>query len=378
MASSFPSDGTHDLRKIYNFHQVQKDWLFGHISYNYKSQLGYGRVNKIPKIDFGELFFWQPLYVFVINEKNIDLHSLHPISDDFWKKIFKKNDTALCSSTQILSPLKLAITKEKYIENIIALQEKIKQGDFYEINYCIYQSGIIACDPIQIFKQLNTKNEAPFSVFYKYNNQYALCTSPERFLSKQEHLLISQPIKGTRRRGIDTEDDLIQRMTLERDEKERSENVMIVDLVRNDLAHVCEAGTIKVDELMGIHTYKQVHQMISSITGTIKDNNNWCDAINACFPMGSMTGAPKKIVCEQIDEIEGWNRGLFSGSIGYIHPNGNFDFNVMIRTLFYNGDTNTIFIPTGSAITYLSDAEEEWQECLLKAASIKDVINPAY
>ena len=155
-------------------------------------------------------------------------------------------------------------------------------------------------------------------------------------------------------------------------DKDRSENVMVVDLVRNDLSKVCEEGTVKVDELYGIYSFPQVHQMISTVSGELKKNISFTEIIKATFPMGSMTGAPKKRVMELIEQYEKTKRGIFSGCLGYISPNGDFDFNVVIRSIMYNASSNYLSFQAGSAITFYSDPEKEWEECLLKAEAIKN------
>jgi para-aminobenzoate synthetase component 1 len=206
-------------------------------------------------------------------------------------------------------------------------------------------------------------------------DKYLICASPERFLKKTGNKIISQPMKGTARRDLqDAAMDEQLKQTLFLDAKERSENVMVVDLVRNDLSKICTDGTVQVDELFGVYTFPQVHQMVSTVSGELKADVSFSDIIDASFPMGSMTGAPKYRVMQLIDEYEPIGRGLFSGSVGYIDPEGNFDFNVIIRSIFYNSSTNTLSYYAGSAITFYSDAVKEWEECLLKAEAIKKVL----
>jgi para-aminobenzoate synthetase component 1 len=199
--------------------------------------------------------------------------------------------------------------------------------------------------------------------------------SPERYLKKEGINILSQPIKGTSKRNIDNEeDDLLNITHLKTSEKERAENIMVVDLVRNDLSRICKEGTVKVDELCAVYSFPQVHQMISTISGILKDGIHWTDAIRQTFPMGSMTGVPKKKVMELIENYERSKRGLFSGSIGYVTPAGDFDFNVVIRSLLYNSTDKYLSFHTGSAITFSSDPETEYEECLLKAEAIKKAL----
>jgi para-aminobenzoate synthetase component 1 len=215
----------------------------------------------------------------------------------------------------------------------------------------------------------------PFSALYGLNGKYLICASPERFLKKTGSEIISQPMKGTARRDLqDKNNDDHLKQSLFEDAKERAENVMVVDLVRNDLSKVCKDGSVKVDELFGVYSFPQVHQMVSTVSGELKEKVSFSEIIKATFPMGSMTGAPKIRVMELIDQYEPTGRGLFSGSVGYIDAEGNFDFNVVIRSILYNASTSNLSYYAGSGITFYSDAEKEWEECLLKAEAIRQVL----
>jgi para-aminobenzoate synthetase component 1 len=202
-----------------------------------------------------------------------------------------------------------------------------------------------------------------------------MCASPERYLHKHGNTILSQPIKGTARRGTDTGSDNEIKTALQSSIKDRAENVMIVDLVRNDIARSCKTGSVKVEELFGIYTFPQVHQMISTITGQLKEEEPFTNAIRYSFPMGSMTGAPKVKVMELVEKYEHSRRELFSGTVGYISPEGNFDFNVIIRSLFYNAATRYLSYQTGGAITYDSTPEQEWEEMRLKAWALEKIFS---
>jgi para-aminobenzoate synthetase component 1 len=206
------------------------------------------------------------------------------------------------------------------------------------------------------------------------NDKYLVCSSPERFVQKKGPLVISQPIKGTIKREEDHAADILSRQALQQNSKERAENVMVVDLVRNDLSHTATAGSVKVTELFGIYSFAHVHHMISTVTAIPEPNLPFTAIIRQAFPMGSMTGAPKLRVLQLIEQYEQSRRGLFSGALGYITPEGDFDFNVVIRSILYNEETGYLSFPTGSAITSYADPEKEWEECLLKAASMKKVL----
>jgi para-aminobenzoate synthetase component 1 len=215
----------------------------------------------------------------------------------------------------------------------------------------------------------------PFAAFYRLQDKYLLCASPERFLMKTGNQISSQPIKGTNKRDLlnSLHDDELKKELAE-SRKDQSENVMIVDLVRNDLTKICKEASVKVDELFGIYSFPQVHQMISTIRGELKEATPFSQIISATFPMGSMTGAPKHRVMQLIDEYEPSSRGIFSGSVGYINPDGDFDFNVVIRSIMYNATNRCLSYQVGSGITFYSDPEKEWVECMLKAEAIKKVL----
>jgi para-aminobenzoate synthetase component 1 len=269
-----------------------------------------------------------------------------------------------------------AFTRDEYISAVKALQHHIHRGDCYEINFCLeYFSEEAAFDPFAGYQKLAAVSPNPFSAFYRVGDRYLLCASPERFLAKNGNRVFSQPIKGTSKRNIQNkEEDNRLKEALRYSQKEQSENVMVVDLVRNDLTRICKEASVKVDELYGVYSYPQVHQMISTISGELKENLPFSEIIRATFPMGSMTGAPKHRVMQLIEEYEPSARGIFSGAVGYFHPSGDFDFNVVIRSIMYNSSNQYLSYQVGSAITFYSSAEQEWEECLLKAQAIRKVL----
>jgi para-aminobenzoate synthetase component 1 len=227
-------------------------------------------------------------------------------------------------------------------------------------------------DPYSYYIHLNKLSPAPFSVFYRTDGNYLISSSPERYLRKTGNRIISQPIKGTAPRHPDPAKDKASKQKLESDPKERAENVMIVDLVRNDLSRTAAKGSVKVEELCGIYSFSQVHQMISTVTSTLDSRFDFVDLLSTTFPMGSMTGAPKIRAMELIEDYEETKRGLYSGAVGYITPDGDFDFNVVIRSVLYNSKTKYLSFITGGAITSGSTAEREYNECLLKAKAITE------
>ncbi|QJX48792.1 anthranilate synthase component I family protein [Hymenobacter taeanensis] len=267
------------------------------------------------------------------------------------------------------------LPKPEYLAAVEAIREDILNGEVYELNLCQeFFAENVVLEPVEVFLRLLKTSPTPFAAFYRWHDHYLLCASPERFLRRQGTTLLSQPIKGTIRRGSTPATDEQQRQTLLHDEKERAENLMIVDLVRNDLARVAETGTVHVPELFGLYPFRHVWQMISTVQATAQPGLGLVDALRATFPMGSMTGAPKIRAMQLIEHYERSRRGLYSGSIGYVLPNGDFDFNVVIRSLQYRQDTGYLSFQVGSAITYDSVPEHEYQECLLKAQGLLEVL----
>ncbi|MBL7934646.1 MAG: anthranilate synthase component I family protein [Bacteroidia bacterium] len=280
------------------------------------------------------------------------------------------------SDNYTLINLQQTVSKEQYIQSINAIKKHIQAGDIYEINYCItFEAFDVAISPVEIYKKLNTISAASYSALAKLNHQYIICSSPELYLSKRGSRLITKPIKGTAKRGKVKEDDVIIRQELQSNLKERTENVMIVDVARNDLSRVAARGSVSVNKLYDIESYQQVHQMVSTVACEIKEKIVFSDIIQATFPMASMTGAPKIRAMQLIDEFELYNRGPYSGALGYIHKNNDFDLNVLIRSIFYDEEKQYLSFTVGSAITSLCNAEDEYDECLLKAKAMITVLN---
>ncbi|MEY3397423.1 MAG: hypothetical protein RL220_17 [Bacteroidota bacterium] len=262
------------------------------------------------------------------------------------------------------------ISKEEYISRVSSLRSHIQRGDIYEVNFCQeFHSSSPKLDPWKLYQNLNSISLAPMSVYASMGDLNIMSASPERYMKKSGGRLISQPIKGTIRRGVG-EDDEIQRSLLANSEKERAENVMIVDLVRNDLSRVAKRGSVRVDELFGIHTFKTVHHMISTVSCEPQEGISFSDVLRATFPMGSMTGAPKISAMNLIDTHEAVARGLYSGTFGYIAPNGDFDFNVLIRSYIWHQQDGYLSCHAGGAITSLSDPHQEYDESMLKVDAL--------
>ena len=362
------------LEALQQFYDEHKGWLFGHFGYDVLNEkTNHSQAEN--EVDFGQGFFFIPEILVRLQQDEVWIECLAADPETIFKEIGAQPGF-ITRPEPVELALKAGISETAYKNILSALKKHILRGDCYEINFCqSFFAENISIDPLYFYQRLSTVSPNPFGAFYRLNDKYCLCASPERFLKKTGNTLISQPIKGTSKRDpADKIADMANRNHLLNSDKEKSENVMVVDLVRNDMSKICMEGTVHVKELFGIYSFPQVHQMISTIEGEVDHATKWTDIIQACFPMGSMTGAPKKKVIELIDLYEQKPRGLFSGSIGYIDPAGNFDFNVVIRSLMYDATKELISFKAGGGITFYSDAGEEYEESLLKAAAIIRVL----
>ena len=363
------------FNQLFDFHSSHRDWIFGHLAYDLKNETENLQSVHSDLIGFPDLYFFIPRIIVFIRGDEVVIGMEENEHEKVFLEIMQEDITwmdkrSFGESIHFTS----RFSHEEYIQTIRELQNHILKGDCYEINLCqeFFAEGV-QIDPVQVFHALCQVSPNPFASFYRLNGLYCLCASPERYLKKEGERIFSQPIKGTVARA-GKRSDAEGRLALRSSTKDRSENVMIVDLVRNDLSKVCREGSVRVEELFGIYTFPQVHQMISTVSGILREGIPWVEAIRASFPMGSMTGAPKLRVMQLIEKYERSRRGLFSGSIGYIDPSGDFDFNVVIRSIFYNQECQALSFLAGSAITYYSVPELEYQECLLKVRAIKKVL----
>ncbi len=361
---------------LQQYQQNTKDWLFGYLSYDLKNDSEDLQSNNFDGLDFPDLFFFQPKKLFLLKGNQVVIHYLNLCNDEVeedWNAILSSTAyTTIESSVLTVQP---RISKESYIEKVTALLAHLHRGDLYEANFCMeFYADNVTINPLEKFDKLNAISQTPFAVYFKNNKQFLLSATPERYLRKEGEHLISQPIKGTAKRFSDPSEDQESKEKLASDPKERSENIMITDLVRNDLSRTAQKGTVQVQELCGIYSFQQVHQMISTITSKLDDKYSLIDVLKLTFPMGSMTGAPKISAMKIIEELEATKRGLYSGAIGYFSPNGDFDFNVVIRSILYNQDKKYVSFSVGSAITSLSNPEDEYEECMLKARAMHEVL----
>jgi para-aminobenzoate synthetase component I len=362
------------LNALQDFISSGESWLFGHLGYDLKNELENLHSRHPNHVGFPDLFFFEPKILIRLNEKEIRIESDEP------EAVYAEILSTVTGPEEVYENalhIENRVPKEKYLAIIESLRQRIRRGDCYEINFCQeFFAEKVSIDPLYVYHKLSELSPNPFSALYRLHDKWLICASPERFLKRQGSQVISQPMKGTSQRILDDRTmDEHKREDLFNSNKDRSENVMVVDLVRNDLAKVCEEGSVKVDELYGIYSFPQVHQMVSTVSGQLRKNVSFSDIIRATFPMGSMTGAPKKRVMELIEEYEITRRGIFSGALGYISPTGDFDFNVVIRSILYNASSGYLSCPAGSGITFYSDPLQEWDECLLKAAAMKQVLN---
>ena len=359
--------------------QKSNDFRFGHFSYDYKNNIENLSSENLDGIKFQDTYFFTPRYVFKMADGFLDVVYDDKIDTEesvrkLVNEIFREGAV---EHTKLLPAIKIQsrFTKQEYIDTIKQVKDHIHRGDIYEMNFCMeFFAENAEINPSEVFQKLNGISGAPFSCFYKIDSNYLMCASPERFIKKTGNKLLSQPIKGTARRGKTYEEDEQIKQKLLLDKKEQSENVMIVDLVRNDLSRIAKEGTVGVEELFGIYTFRQVHQMISTVSCELGANISFEEIIRATFPMGSMTGAPKIRAMELIEKYERSKRGLFSGSVGYITPDGDFDFNVVIRSILYNSTNKYLSFQVGSAITANSNPEQEYEECMLKAKAMFEVL----
>jgi para-aminobenzoate synthetase component 1 len=371
-AISFGSDFNIVLRNKVNEHH----WLFGYLGYDAKNCFHQLTSNQTDYTGFEDSSFFIPDILIRIKGSAVIIDSRSEPPEFVFKKLLEQ-DTTTHPTPVLFSGIKHRTSKEKYINTVKQILNDIYDGIYYELNYCQeFFIESLQAEPFELFESMNEHASMPFSAFYKNKRHYLLSFSPERFLKKNGNRIISQPMKGTIRRDLNNwEDDAMLKEQLKSSEKERAENVMIVDLVRNDITRSAKAGSIQVPELCKVYTFKNLHQMISTIEAELRDNIHPCDAIINAFPMGSMTGAPKLEVMKKIDELEDTRRNAYSGCLGYFTPEGDFDFSVLIRTLCFNTETNYASYHTGSAITYDSIPEKEYEECLLKAQSFFSIFN---
>lgn len=375
--TSILTDYHNAFENLKEYQSITKDWIFGYLTYDLKNDVEDLKSENFDGLQFPDLYFFQPKKLFLLKGNQVEILYLNAVSDELEEDLNVIERLNASTTPQLNNEIKvkLRITKDAYFEKVTSLLNHIHRGDIYEANFCQeFYAEDISINPLETYLKLNAISRPPFATFVKCYDKYVLSASPERYLKKQGHLVISQPIKGTAKRSNNPEEDAQLRQELAASDKERTENTMIVDLVRNDLSKTAIKGTVNVEELCKVYTFKQVHQMISTVTSEVELNTHPIDIIKSTFPMGSMTGAPKISVMNIIEDLEETKRGLYSGAVGYISPTGDFDFNVVIRSILYNETNRYVSYSVGSAITAKSDPLKEYEECLLKANAMREVL----
>jgi para-aminobenzoate synthetase component 1 len=376
--TSLKTDFHHAFEELHQYQSQTNDWLFGYLSYDLKNNTEALQSTNFDGLEFPDLFFFQPKKLFLLKGNQLEMQYLkvcgHEMESDFIEIINFTMTSISHLPTSIA--IEARISKEKYLQKVQKMLEHIQLGDIYEANFCMeFYAENAEVNPIAIYQKLNAISEPPFAVYFKNAHHYLASASPERYLKKEGEKVISQPIKGTSKRISAIDLDNKSKHDLFENPKERSENIMIVDLVRNDLSRTATKGSVEVEELCKIYTFKQVHQMISTLVSKVAHTTSPTEIIKTTFPMGSMTGAPKISAMQIIEDLEETKRGLYSGAVGYFTPNNDFDFNVVIRSILYNSDKKYLSFSVGSAITSLSEPEKEYDECLLKAKAMFDVVS---
>jgi len=375
--TSLQTDYIQAFEKLKEYQTTTKDWVFGYLTYDLKNDIETLQSDNFDGLHFPDLYFFQPKKIFLIKGNTVEIQYLNGVENDLKAdlKAIKQINKSTNQQPSNDIKIKLRIHKDDYFEKVNAMLAHIQRGDIYEANFCQeFYAEHTKINALETYKKLNTISNPPFAIFLKSWDKYLLSASPERYLKKVGGTIISQPIKGTAKRSKNKEEDNMLKEALANDQKERSENIMIVDLVRNDLSKTAIKGSVEVKELCKVYSFEQVHQMISTVTSKVEDTMHPVDIIKSTFPMGSMTGAPKISAMQIIEDLEETKRGLYSGAVGYFAPNGDFDFNVVIRSILYNKTKKYVSYSVGGAITAKSDALKEYEECLIKAKAMRTVL----
>ena len=377
------TDYVNAFQQLEEYQQLTNDWIFGYLSYDLKNDVENLVSQNYDGLDFPELYFFQPKKIFLLKGNTLEIQYLRMVDDELQNDIDAilqtKIDTEVftheTSNKEHRPKIKLRIHKDEYHEKVTTLLSHIHRGDIYEANFCQeFYAEDSEIDPLSTYTHLNAISKPPFATYMRLNDKYILSASPERYIKKKGTKITSQPIKGTAKRLENPIEDAAIAVALAADEKERAENVMIVDLVRNDLAKTATKGSVIVEELCKVYSFNQVHQMISTVTSEVTATQNPVKILQSTFPMGSMTGAPKISAMQIIENLEETKRGIYSGAIGYFTPENDFDFNVVIRSILYNSTKKYVSYSVGGAITSKSIPEKEYEECLLKAKAMREVL----
>lgn len=377
--TSIQTDYEKAFEELHIYQSITKDWLFGYLSYDLKNDIEELASTNFDGLQFPELFFFQPKKIFLVKGNEVEMLYLNMCDDELesdFEEISNFQTDSLMDKNNTALEIKPRISKDVYLEKTAKMLQYIQEGKVYEANYCMeFYAEEATVNPLALYYKLNEISFPPFAVYFKNHQHFIASASPERYMKKKGTKIISQPIKGTAKRSTNIEEDEHLKENLSKNSKECSENIMIVDLVRNDLSQTATKGSVVVEELCKVYTYKQVHQMISTIVSEVSLQTAPVEILRTTFPMGSMTGAPKIAAMQFIEELEETKRGLYSGVIGYFTPKGDFDFNVVIRSILYNANNQYLSFSVGSAITSQAIPEMEYEECMLKAKALFEVLN---
>ena len=377
--TAIKTDYHHAFDDLKEYQTTTADWIFGYLSYDLKNDVERLTSANTDHLGFPDLYFFQPKKIVFIKGNTAKFCYMLMVDDEVEEDFIHIRKTAVEGTTPPerigKEDIKARIPKEAYLQKVEQLLTHIRRGDIYEANFCQeFYAVNSSFDPVPAFFRLNAISRPPFAACLKLEDKYLLSASPERYLKRTGNQVISQPIKGTARRAETPEEDHKLKEELENTPKERSENIMIVDLVRNDLSVTAKKGSVRVEELCRVYTFEQVHQLVSTVAAEVEDSVPSVEILRSTFPMGSMTGAPKISAMKIIEQLEVTRRGLYSGAVGYFTPSGDFDFNVVIRSILYNKVNDYISFTVGGAITGESDPEKEYEECMLKAAAMRKVL----
>lgn len=376
------TDSMKAFDKLQEYQAQTADWIFGYLSYDLKNDVEQLRSKNYDGLGFPELYFFQPKRLFLLKGNTVTIQYLRVVDDEIVSDFEGICALAISSVPKYTAAtksdsvnIKLRMTKDVYQQKVRQLLAHIYRGDIYEANFCQeFYAEDCQIDPLESYMRLNAISKPPFATFLKLEELFLLSATPERYLRKEGTRIISQPIKGTAKRALFGPMDVQFAKALANDAKERAENIMIVDLVRNDLSRTATKGSVQVAELCKVYAFEQVHQMVSTIVAEINPRMPIVDVLRTTFPMGSMTGAPKIAAMQLIEALEETKRGLYSGAVGYFTPEGDFDFNVIIRSILYNASKKYVSYSVGSAITAKAIPEKEYEECLLKAKAMRQVL----
>lgn len=355
------------------------DWIFGYLSYDLKNRIEKLTTRHDNPAEVYDAHFICPSVVFRMSDVGKIMLKNHSVLSD--SEVFRLFEDGFYNRTKVSEDdikLKALLSRDQYIQAVQRVLEHIHAGDIYEVNYCQeFRARARINSPFGVWKRLNERTRAPFSAFVQTDDIYSMCGSPERYLKREGDKIITQPIKGTIRRSPDPVKDEELKNELASSLKERTENVMIVDLVRNDLSKSARRASVLVEKQFEPVSFKTVHHLVSTVSARVDRSVGFMQLIRDTFPMGSMTGAPKISAMKISDAYEASSRSFYSGSVGYIKPNGDFDFNVVIRSILYNDKKSMVSLHVGGAITAMCNPASEYDECMLKASAVLDALHNA-